>query len=439
MLALAPLPLRAAAAPPSAARRTPLVTATERTKGAVVNINAQEIVKGRSGADFDAFFGRFHQRDEVRTSLGSGFVFDAGGLVLTNYHVVARGTRIQVSFDDGEEYPAKVVGTDPGGDLAVLRIEGTRKFPIAPLGTSDDLMLGEPTIAIGNPFGLNQSVSVGVVSALHHTVRGDEKHSFYDFIQTDASINPGNSGGPLLNADGNVIGVCSAIYANAQGIGFAIPIDRALRVARELATNGERADAWWGFDAEGLDADAAKALGTKAAALVASVEENSPAAKSGLRVGDAIVRVESTKVHDADELRFLLRDVPLSQPVKLGLLRNSKPLEVRLLAVRLTAERAQTIFEARSGLGVVELSPKQALAAGYETKRSLIQVKTVEPGSPAARLGIKRGDLVRSVNSAEVDTQKDFRQALGQARKSGQAVLLVQRGYRLQEFAFDLG
>jgi len=436
---LAAAPAVAVVASPSAARLTPLVVATERTKRAVVNINAQEIVKGRSGGDFDDFFGRFHQRDEVRTSLGSGFVFDAGGLVLTNYHVVARGSRIQVSFDDGQEYPAKVVGTDPGGDLAVLRIEGSRKFPIAPLGSSEDLMLGEPTIAIGNPFGLNQSVSVGVVSALHRTVRADEKHSFYDFIQTDASINPGNSGGPLLNADGNVIGVCSAIYANAQGIGFAIPIDRALRVARELATKGELADAWWGFDAEGLDADAAKALGTKAGAIIASVEERSPAAAAGLRIGDAIVRVEKTPVHDADELHFLLRDLPLSLPVKLGLLRNKELVEVQILAVRLTAERAQAIFEARSGLSVVELSPKEALAAGYESRKSLIQVKSVEPGSPAARFGIKRGDLVRSVNSAEVDTQKDFRQALGQARKSGQAVLLVQRGYRSQEFAFDLG
>ena len=435
----------AAASAAGLSRRTPLVVATERTKGAVVNINAQEIIKARAPSDpYESFFGQYHRRDEVRTSLGSGFVFDngpSGALVLTNYHVVARGSRIQISFDDGEEYPAKVVGTDPGGDLAVLRIESPagKKFPAAPLGTSEDLMLGEPTIAIGNPFGLNQSVSAGVVSALHRTVRADEKHSYYDFIQTDASINPGNSGGPLLNAEGNVIGVCSAIYANAQGIGFAIPIDRALRVARELATKGELADSWWGFDAEGLDAEAAKALGTKAGALTASVEDNSPAAKAGLRLGDAIVAADSTPVHDADELRFLLRDVPLGSAVKLGIVRGKQQLQIALTAVRLTAERTQAIFEGRSGLVVVELSPTEAHAAGYETKKSVIAVKSIEPGSPAARVGLKRGDLVRSVNSAEVDTLKDFRSALGQARKSGQAVLLVQRSYRLQEFAFDLG
>src|SRR4051812_8115252 len=269
----------------SSARRTPLVQAVERAKAAVVNINAQEVVKARASQDpFDVFFGGGRARDQVRTSLGSGFVFDPAGYVLTNYHVVERGSRIQVSFEDGSDYTAKVVGTDPGGDLAVLKIEGDKKFAVAPLATSSDLMLGEPAIAIGNPFGLNQSVSVGVVSALHRPVHA-EGRSYYDFIQTDASINPGNSGGPLLNADGNVIGVCSAVLATGQGIGFAIPIDRALRVARELQRSGALADSWWGFDAESLDKEAAAALGTKMGALVTSVEDGSPASAAALRRG----------------------------------------------------------------------------------------------------------------------------------------------------------
>src|SRR5438270_1731797 len=269
---------------PSAARRTPLVLAVERARPAVVNINAQEVVRAAASDDPWALFfgGGGRARDQVRTSLGSGFVFNSEGFVLTNYHVVARGSRVQVSFEDGADFTAKVVGTDPGGDLAVLKIESEKKFPAAPLGTSGDLMLGEPTIAIGNPFGLNQSVSAGVISALHRTVNA-ENRSYYDFIQTDASINPGNSGGPLLNADGQVVGVCSAIYANAQGIGFAIPIDRALRVARELQRSGELTDAWWGFEAESLAGDAAAALGAKAGALVTRIEDGSPAEKAGLR------------------------------------------------------------------------------------------------------------------------------------------------------------
>src|SRR3954462_7502632 len=196
---------------PSAARRTPLVLAVERARPAVVNINAQEVVRAAAADDpWALFFGGGRMQDQVRTSLGSGFVFDARGFVLTNYHVVARGTRIQVSFADGSDFTAKVVGTDPGGDLAVLKIESDHKFPAAPLGSSSDLMLGEPTIAIGNPFGLNQSVSLGVVSALHRTVQA-ENRSYYDSHQTEPSHTPRNSGGPPLNGDGEVIGVSSAI------------------------------------------------------------------------------------------------------------------------------------------------------------------------------------------------------------------------------------
>jgi serine protease Do len=434
MLALVALALAV-----SPARHTPLVEAVERTKGAVVNINAQEVVKSAVAGDpWSLFFGHGRMRDEVRTSLGSGFVFDERGYVLTNYHVVARGSRIQVSFDDGSDYTAKVVGTDPGGDLAVLKIESEKKFPAAPLGSSADLMLGEPAIAIGNPFGLNQSVSVGVVSALHRTVPA-EKRSYYDFIQTDASINPGNSGGPLLNAEGNVIGVCSAIYANAQGIGFAIPVDRALRVARELQRAGELTDAWWGFDAEGLDTEGAAALGAKTGALVTRIEDGSPAEKAGLRRGDAVVRVESSPVRDADELRFLLRDVPVGTRVVLGLMRGKEKIEVAVTAVPLTPERAEAAFEGNAGLKLLELSVADARKAGYETRKPILAVEAVERGSLAARAGLRRGDLVRAVNSAEVDTLKDWRKALAQARKSGQAVLLVQRGYTLHEVSFDLG
>jgi serine protease Do len=431
---------------PSAARRTSVVAAVERTKAAVVNINAQEIVKARAPNDpFELFLGGGRVRDEVRTSLGSGFVFDASGLVLTNYHVVANGSRIQVSFDDGNEYNAKVVGTDPGGDLAVLRIEAGRTFPAAPLGSSVDLMLGEPTIAIGNPFGLNQSVSMGVVSALHRTVPA-EGRSYYDFIQTDASINPGNSGGPLLNADGAVIGVCSAIYANAQGIGFAIPIDRALRVAKELVRSGEIGGAFWGFDAEpigGVDAQG-RPLGRgdglpKHGALVTGIDDGSPAAKAGLKEGDAIVRLDASPVRDADELRFLLRDVPPGTPVTLGVVRSKATQEIRIASQPLTPEQAQVLFENRTGMALAELTPAQAREIGYETRGKVIAIKFIEKNSAAARAGLRRGDLIRAINAAEVETLADLRKALSQARKQGKGVLLVQRGYHTQEIVFDAG
>jgi serine protease Do len=424
------------AAPPGAARRTAVVAAVERARPAVVNINAQEVVKSAGNDLWSGVFGG--QRDQVNTSLGSGFVFDERGYVLTNYHVVSHGTRIQVSFEDGSDYTAKVVGTDAGGDLAVLKIQSDKKFPTAPLGTSSDLMLGEPTIAIGNPFGLNQSVSLGVVSALHRPVHA-ENRSYYDFIQTDASINPGNSGGPLINAEGAVIGVCSAVYATGQGIGFAIPIDRALRVARELQKSGGLADSWWGFDSETLDPEAAKALGARSGAVVTTIDEGSPADKGGLKRGDAIVKIEGSPVHDADELRFLLNDVPLGTGVGLSFMRGGQRREATLAAVALTTERAQTIFEARTGITLVQLSLKEVQEAGYKAKGPLLAVSDIARNSGAARAGLRKGDILVAVNSAEVESLKDFHKALSQARKSGRAVILVQRRFQLQEYVIDLG
>jgi serine protease Do len=421
----------AAADRTSSARRTPVVQAVERTKAAVVNINAQEVVKARASEDpFELFFGGGRLRDQVRTSLGSGFVFDSAGYVLTNYHVVARGSRIRVSFEDGSDFNAKVVGTDPGGDLAVLKIESNKKFTPMPIGTSSDLLLGEPVIAIGNPFGLNQSVSVGVVSALHRTVRA-ENRSYYDFIQTDASINPGNSGGPLINADGEVIGVCSAIYANAQGIGFAIPIDRALRVARELVRSGELAASFWGFEASAVEG--------KPGAHVDSVEQGSPAANAGLRRGDVVVSVDHSPVRDADEMRFLLHDVPIGARVTLGVQRGGEKLDLTLSPAALTPERAMATFQSATGIKLADVSPAEARRAGIDAPRGLVAVDEVKRGSAAQRSGLRSGDIVVAVNSAEVDSLKDFQKAIAQARKSGRAVLLVQRGYRLMEFAVDLG
>jgi len=398
-------------------------------------------VRARAADDaWSLFFGGGQRaRDQVRTSLGSGFVFDPAGYVLTNFHVIASGTRIQVSFDDGQDYTAKVVGTDPGGDLAVLKLEGNRSFPTAPLGTSGDLMLGEPAIAIGNPFGLNQSVSMGVISALHRAVPA-EGRSYYDFIQTDSSINPGNSGGPLLNADGAVIGVCSAIYANAQGIGFAIPIDRALRIARELVKSGEISDAYWGFEAEAVEVrDPRSQHAPKLGAKVDTVDDASPARSAGLEVGDVILKADGAPVQDADELRFLLHDVPVGTQVRLTVQRAGVSQEVAMAARPLTPEQAQTLFENRTGLALQVLSVKQAADLGYQTSRPVLAVQLVERGSLAARAGLRRGDLIRSLNSAELESLKDLRTALRQARKSGKAVLLVQRGYSLSEVPFDLG
>ena len=299
-------------------------------------------------------------------------------------------------------------------------------------------MLGETTIAIGNPFGLDQTVTIGVVSALHRPAQDGRAH--LRRLHPDRRLDqPRQLRRAAAERDGKVIGISTAILATGQGIGFAIPIDRALRVARELQKSGALADSWWGFDAEPLDKEAASSLGAKAGALVTTVEDRSPAQAAGLHRGDLIVRVEGTPVDDADELRFLLRDVPTGTRVTLGVVRGKEKLDVGITASPLTPERARNIFEARSGVTVAELSVKEARAAGYDVRKPVLAVKSVERNSAAARAGLRRGDLVLSVNSAEVDTMKEFQSAVAQARKSGKAVILVQRGYRLQEFAFDLG
>jgi S1-C subfamily serine protease len=212
-----------------------------------------------------------------------------------------------------------------------------------------------------------------------------------------------------------------------------------LRVARELQKSGALADSWWGFEAETLDADAAKALGTRAGAVITSIDEGSPADKAGLHRGDAVTQALGSPVRDADELRFLLNDVPLGTSATLTIVRGGQKQDVKLTAVPLTTERAVSVFQARSGISLTELSRSEAREAGYDAKGPLLAVKSVARGSPAARAGLRTGDLLIAVNSAEVESLRDFHKALSQARKSGRATILVQRGYRLQEYVIDLG
>src|SRR5256885_3358123 len=231
----------------------------------------------------------FGSRDRTYTSqaLGSGFVWSSDGIIVTNNHVVEGASRITVNFQDGTHLAAKLIGVDPDSDLAVLRVDAKKLTP-APIGTSSDLMIGETVVAVGNPFGLSGSVTTGVVSALGRSVPSKEEgRTFTDFIQTDASINPGNSGGPLLNIEGKVIGINVAIYAQAQGIGFAIPVDRAKKVIQDLLRYGQVHSAWIGAVTATLTPEEAKPIGTKAShgALVARVFAGSPAQAAGLRAG----------------------------------------------------------------------------------------------------------------------------------------------------------
>ncbi len=429
-------------APPThlADRRTPVVAAVERVRAAVVNVAAEELVRirvpsERGGDSMADLLGDLFERPRYRrgyqvTSLGSGVVVSPEGYVLTNNHVVERGARFRVQLVDGRELSAKVVGTDPSSDLAVLKLDTKERMPFAPPGRSDDLLIGETVIAIGNPFGLANTVTTGVVSAVHRNFKAGDR-TLFDFIQTDASINPGNSGGPLLNLEGQLIGVNTAILGErSAGIGFAIPIDRARRVAEDLIRHGEVREGYTGLDVQDLAAapDGAPRNGPRGV-QVASAEAGSPAAQAGFRPGDVVESVDGQPVESAEEYRFRLRDLPIGGAARVDVLRGKQRLELALRAVELSPERVEELVARRTGIQVGE-----ARAGGDR----YVVAKGIRRGSPAARVGMATGDVIREVNSREVSSVAEFRKLAGKARRSGQLVLLVQRGYAAERIVFDL-
>ena len=423
---------------PPAERRTPVVAAAEKSRGAVVNVSAEEMVRVRvptPGADmgqllYEEFFGkpRFRSGYAV-TSLGSGVIVSPDGHVLTNAHVVERGARFRVQLLDGRELPARVLGTDPASDLAVLRVETKERLPFLAAGRSDDLMIGETVIAIGNPFGLAHTVTTGVVSALHRKV-GDPRRQLFDMVQTDASINPGNSGGPLVNIQGQLIGVNTAIIGDrSAGIGFAIPIDRALRVAEDLIRHGEVREGFTGVAVRDEPVKSDRIGGDRVRVQVSAVEAGSPAAAAGVRRGDLVESVADAPVESAAEYRFRVRDVPVGGTVRLGLARGRERLQVSVRTVDLSPERAEQQILQRTGLTLGE----EKVRGG-----AVVVVRTVRRGSPAAESGLQAGDWIREVNSLEISSLPEWRKAAAQARRAGQLVLLVQRGFAAERVAFDV-
>jgi len=423
---------------PVATRRTPIVVAVEKVRGAVVNVAAEELVHIRvpskrgpqSFSDF--FFGDLLERPRYRkgyqvTSLGSGVIVSPDGYVLTNNHVVERGARLRVGLLDGRELVAKVVGTDPSSDLAVLKLDAQERLPFAPMGRSDDLMTGETVIAIGNPFGLAHTVTTGVVSAVHRNFKTDDR-TLFDFIQTDASINPGNSGGPLLDVEGRLVGVNTAILGErSAGIGFAIPIDRARRIAENLIAHGEVREGYLGLSVKDLPSrDAADREGS-GGVQVTEVDPGSPAARAGVLRGDRVEAVNGYGPRSAEEFRFQVRDLDIGGTARLELVRGGKRLELSVTAVELSPAEAGELVRRRVGLSLGE----ERVQGGR-----LLVVERVAGGSLGAEAGIEPGDLVREVNSTEVGTVAEFDHAAARARRGGQLVLLVQRGYAAERIAF---
>jgi S1-C subfamily serine protease len=421
---------------PSPNRRTPVVVAVEKVRGAVVNVSAEELVRirvpSRADSMADLLFGDLFERPRTRksyqvTSLGSGVIVSPDGFVLTNAHVVERGARFRIGLLDGRELLAKVVGTDPSSDLAVLKLDAKEALPYATLGRSEGLLPGETVIAIGNPFGLSHTVTTGVVSAVHRNFKAEDR-TLFDFVQTDASINPGNSGGALLDIEGRLVGVNTAILGDRNaGIGFAIPIDRARRIADDLIAHGEVREGYLGISVSDLRKKDAPE-GGPARVQVTAVEPGSPGERAGVRHGDVILSVHGFELGSAEEFRFRVRDLGIGEEAKLELSRGSQRLSAAPKAVELSGDRLLELVARRTGLTLGE----ERAQGG-----PLVVVRKVARGSGAAELGLRAGDLVREVNSSEISTLAELKRAAGRARRSGRLVLLMQRGYAAERIAFE--
>ena len=401
----------------------------KKVKPAVVNVYASRIDTAPRNPLFDdpifrRFFGDAPQNSRTAQSLGSGVIVDPSGLVVTNHHVIEGMTEVKVALSDRREFEATIVLRDPRTDLAVLKIKSDEKFPVLELGDSDKIEIGDFVIAIGNPFGVGQTVTQGIVSALARTQIGINDYGF--FIQTDAAINPGNSGGALVDTSGRLVGINSAIYSRSggsMGIGFAIPVNMVKSVIAAAETGGQTVKRpWLGAKLQNVSKDIADSLGLErpSGALVVSLIPDGPGAKAGLKRGDIIIGVDGQDVDDAEGLGFRLGVKPLGGTASLAVLRGGKrsliPLE--LATAPETPAREAIRIKGRSpftGALVENLSPavmeELSLTSDSEAPPKGVVVADVAAGSLAANFGVQKGDLVVDVNGAEITKTKDLEDA----------------------------
>lgn len=393
---------------------------------------------------FDFFFQFPPDGDRGRTfnSLGSGFVIHPDGYIVTNQHVIDRATKIVVTFrDDRRTYEAKLIGSDPKTDIALLKVDAPEKLTPAALGNSDQLSPGDWVIAIGNPFRLGHTATVGIVSAKSRRVPGGKPYD--NFIQTDASINPGNSGGPLFNARGEVIGINTAIFSPGRvgatgfniGIGFATPINLVKSILPQLKSKGKVTRGWLGVLIQPVSEDVASALKLTDArgALVADVMPNSPAARAGFQRRDVILQFNNQTVNDSIELPLMVAETEVGKTVKVEIVRGGKKMTLDAKIDELNDEEVETpdnneAEETQLGLTVQDLTPEIARGLGIEDDVKGVVVTAVEPDSPAAQAELKRGDVIVEVGDKPVTSTREFRAATKDLQKAKPLLLLVRRG-----------
>ena len=415
-------------------RRSAVVIAVEKVSPAVVNISTVVTERVRpyslfSGHEFfKDFFPDLFTREYKRTSLGSGVIIDGEkGHIVTNHHVVSGATEINIMTSDQKEFKARIIGSDYRSDLAVIQIESEEKLPEIRMGDSEGMMIGETVIAIGNPFGLSQTVTTGVVSALNRSVRSGSD-IYRNFIQTDASINPGNSGGPLLNIDGELVGINTAIYQKAQGIGFAIPINKVKIIVEELLRAGEVRFPWLGLEVQELT-DGLRSYfdisSEKNGVLVSDVYREGPADKAGLKRGDVIVVLQGTPVFTQSDYLDALAEFTPGIKLKLELIRQGKEMNVEVQPSSFPRDLAINMVDRRLGVKVSEIDKTTRERYGLKTG---VLIKQVRRDSEAGQVGLQPGDLILKINDALINNLEDLKKAIGRYHYHRALTLVVRRG-----------
>jgi serine protease Do len=418
----------------------------ERVNHAVVNISTTQVLKESPMQPFigpnspfrdffgDEFFKRYFgegSQGKLKThALGSGFVIEGEGLILTNNHVVEKADEIKIKTESGKEYDAKVVARDPKTDIALIKVTAGSDFPKpAQLGDSNSIRVGDWVMASGNPFGLGHTVTAGIISAKGRVIGAGP---YDDFLQTDAAINPGNSGGPLYNMNGEVVGINTAIVAQGQGIGFAIPINLAKEILPQLKS-GKVTRGWLGVMIQDITPELAESFGIKQTkgVLVGDVVQDGPADKAGLKRGDIVTALNGKDVDNAHTLSRLVASTSPNTQLTVQIIRDGKNKDIKATIGTMPDESAEApspTKESAWGLTVQNLTPELAQRFGWDQNERGVVISEINPGSPAGEAKLRPGDLIKEVNRQKIQNVRDYNQSLQKTKKGESLLLLIKRG-----------